>query len=192
MPKITLNKVRMAFPAIWEPESINGGAPKYGARLIIVPGSENAKKLDAAIAEAAKLKFKAKADAVMKSIGSDKMKMCYLKSDYANDEGDVYDGFEGMYHLSAKADAQPTIIDRDRSRLTQQDGRPYSGCYINAIVEIYGQDNTHGKGMRCGLKGIQFHSDGDAFQGGAPASADDFEDLTDGAHADEEDEDEFA
>ena len=41
--------------------------------------------------------------------------------------------------------------------------------------------------MRCGLKGIQFHSDGDAFQGGAPASADEFEDLTDGAHEDEDD-----
>lgn len=191
MPKIQLNCVRLAFPALWEAESVNGGAPKFGARLIIEPGSENAKKIDAAVAEAAKLKFKAKADAVMKIIANDKMKMCYLKSDYANDEGDVYDGFEGMYHLSAKADAQPTIIDRDRTRLTQADGRPYSGCFVNAIVEIYGQDNTHGKGMRCGLKGIQFVKDGDAFQGGAPASADEFDDLTDGAHEDEND-DEFA
>ena len=186
--KVNLVDVRMGFPAIWHPQAFMDGEPKYGARFIIPPGSKAAKDLDAAVTKVAQEKWKDKAAGILKSIKNDAQKMCWLKEEYTNSSGEVYDGFEGMYHLNAKSDARPLVLDRDKSPLTEQDGRPYSGCYVVGVVEIWAQDNKWGKGIRCQLKGVQFYRDGDAFSGGTPASADDFEDLSEGIDADGEDE----
>jgi hypothetical protein len=69
------------------------------------------------------------------------------------------------------------VLDRDKTPLVQADGRPYSGCYVNASVEFYAYDNN-GKGIAATLKGVQFFKDGDAFTGGGVASPDDFDDLS--------------
>ena len=45
-------------------------------------------------------------------------------------------------------------------------------------IEVYPQDNTFGRGIRAQLKAVQFVKDAPAFSGGAPASADDFDDLS--------------
>ena len=69
------------------------------------------------------------------------------------------------------------LVEFDRSPLTETDGRPYSGCYVVAIVELWAQDNSWGKRVNATLKGVQFFADGEAFSGGTPASAGDFDDL---------------
>ena len=40
-------------------------------------------------------------------------------------------------------------MDRDRSPLTEKDSKPYAGCYVNAKLQLWTQDNQHGKGIRC-------------------------------------------
>lgn len=172
--------LRLAFPALWEAEAYGEGQPMFKARLIVMPGGRNAKLIDAEYAKlaAADKNWGAKFDAICKTIATDKKKNNWLKCDYTNDEGDVYDGFEGMYSLAANNEVQPLIIDLDKSDLTRRDGRPYSGCHVNAQVEPWLQSNKHGKALRCRLKGVQFVRDGDAFQSGAPASKDDFADLS--------------
>ncbi len=57
------------------------------------------------------------------------------------------------------------------------DGKPYSGCYVNGIVDIWAQDNGFGRRLNATLKGVQFVKDGDAFSGGTAVSADAFDDL---------------
>ena len=65
--------------------------------------------------------------------------------------------------------------------LTEADGLVYSGCYVNARVELWVQDNANGKRINAKLLGIQFVRDGDAFgAGSAPAKPTDFSDLGDG------------
>lgn len=58
------------------------------------------------------------------------------------------------------------------------DGRPYSGCYVNAKVQIWAQKDKY-VGVRCTLVSVQFVKDGDAFGGGGPATADGFEAVED-------------
>ncbi|EAA6845047.1 DUF2815 domain-containing protein, partial [Salmonella enterica subsp. enterica] len=41
-----------------------------------------------------------------------------------------------------------------------------------------------GKRVNASLSGVQFLRDGDAFTGGQPASADEFDDISEGADAD--------
>jgi len=89
------------------------------------------------------------------------------------------DGYgEDVMFINANNKARPEIRDRDgRTPLAEEDGRPYAGCYVHAILQLWAQDNKWGKRINASLLGIQFAGDGDAFSGGAKADDDDFEDL---------------
>lgn len=94
------------------------------------------------------------------------------------DDKSKYDGYAGMRYLSPSADTRPTVVDRDKSPLTKEDGKVYSGCYVNAKIELWVQDNNWGQRVNCSLLGVQFVKDGDSFGAGtAPASPDEFPDL---------------
>ncbi|SDH41842.1 ssDNA-binding protein [Propionivibrio dicarboxylicus] len=174
--KITLTSVRGAFLNLFEAKTVGGeGEPRHSGAFVIVPGSENAKKLAAGLTAVAKDKWAGKADGILKDLKG-KGRVCYREEPLSKD-GEVYDGFEGMHSLNASNKARPLVIDRDKSPLTAADGKPYSGCYMNVSLELWAQDNQYGKRINATLKGVQFVKDGDAFGGGAPASPDEFDDL---------------
>jgi len=78
--------------------------------------------------------------------------------------------------VSARSKTRPTVLNRDKTPVAEADGVLYGGCYVNALLDVWAQDNAFGKRINATLKGVQFVRDGDAFGGGAPASADDFPD----------------
>ncbi len=182
--KVTLKNVRLAFPNLFEPKTVGGeGEPRFSAAFAIDPDSENAKALEAAVRAVAAEKWKDKAGAIYKELVS-KGRVAYRQEPLSKD-GEVYDGFEDKYSLNASNKARPTVVDRNRTPLTSSDGKPYAGCYVNVIIDIWAQDNNFGKRINATLQGVQFYADGEAFGGGAPAKADDFDDLGDGAGADD-------
>ena len=77
-----------------------------------------------------------------------------------------------------KTKGRPKIVDRRGNALTEEDGKPYSGCYVNAIVDIWAQKGET-PGVRCELMGMQFVKDGEAFGGGKNLGDDAFDDLGD-------------
>ena len=173
-----LQNVRLSFPDIFVPRPFKAGDdPKYKATFLVEKGSPQAKAIDAAIVEVAKAKWGAKAEGILKGIRGNANKFCFQDG-----ETKSYDGYAGMMALSASNKARPTVLDRDKTPLTQDDGRPYAGCYVNAVVELFAYENS-GNGISASLGGIQFVKDGDAFGGGGVATADDFDDLADGADA---------
>lgn len=175
MAKVTLQNVRLSFPHLFTPQAgTDGGEPKYNATFIVEPGSANAKALAKGVDLVAKEKWADKAAGVLSQLRKTD-KVCYREAEKTNQSGDVYAGFEGMYWVSASDKVRPTVIDRDKTPLTAADGRPYGGCYVNVILEIWPQDNAYGKRVNAALKGVQFVKNGDAFSGGAPASADEFD-----------------
>lgn len=181
--KVKLASVRLAFPNLFEAKTVGGqGEPRFSAAFAIVPGSENAKALAAAVEAVAKEKWKDKAPGILKELRS-KGRVAYRTEPLSKD-GEVYDGFEDMHSLNASNKARPLVIDRDKSPLTAQDGKPYAGCYVNVSIDVWAQDNDFGKRVNATLSGLQFAKDGDAFGGGAPASADDFDSIEEGADAD--------
>jgi len=93
----------------------------------------------------------------------------------------------GNWFISAAAqeNARPTVIDQNKSPLTVRDGKPYAGCYINASIDLWPQDNKYGKRINAQLRGVQFLRDGDAFSAGRPADSDEFEEVTEGADSDD-------
>lgn len=183
--KVTLSNVRLSFPHLFVPQanSTGQGEPKYNATFVIEPGSENAKKLKAAVEQVAREKWGDKAASTLAVLRKGD-KVCYREEPKVNQSGDVYAGFEGMHWISASDKVRPTVIDRDKSPLTAADGKPYGGCYVNVILDCWGQDNQHGKRINASLKGVQFVKDGDAFSGGSAASVDEF-DVVDAVEADD-------
>ena len=179
---LKLPNVRLSFPDLFEATQYQGkGAFRYNATFLIVPGSDNDKAILAAIEAEAQAGFGKKWKDILEGMRTNSNKFCYL-----NGNTKEYDGYEGMFYLAAhrrKEDGPVTVLDANKAILTPESGRPYGGCYVNALVDIYAQ-NGENQGMRCGLRGVQFYRDGDAFGGSRPAKPDDFDDVSDGADAD--------
>lgn len=190
--KVKLNNVRLAFPALFEAKTVNGeGDPRFSAVFIIEPGSENDKALAAAVEATAKEKWAAKAPGIITELRK-KDRICYAPRAKTNQSGDIYDGFEGKHFVNSSNKARPLVIDSSKSPLTAQDGKPYAGCFVNATIDLWAQDNNFGKRINASLMGVQFLRDGDAFAGGGVASPDDFDDLSAGSESDFENEEALA
>ena len=187
--KIMLNDQRLAFPALWAPESFGDGAPAYGGKLIIQPSAKKIIKIiDDAMLEAAKGQPKwTNPEKILAKLVTDDA-VCFRKKEYCDKNGDPYNGFEDAYYLSLRSEkTKPLVLDRDKSPLQETDGRPYSGCYVNAHVEIWAQDNKYGRRINATLLGVQFFRDGDAFGGGSNPDAEAFDNLADGTEDNDDD-----
>tara|TARA_Y100000593_G_scaffold83521_2_gene157526 strand:- start:29061 stop:29750 length:690 start_codon:yes stop_codon:yes gene_type:complete len=114
-------------------------------------------------------------------------------------DGDLEDweGYPGNYYVSANAPLsdKPACVTNRKNKdgwIPAEPGgagAPYSGCYINMTIEVWAQDNEHGKRVNAKLKAIQFRADGEAF-GAAPTDPnDDFDDDMVGEEGDIGDDD---
>lgn len=183
MSIVKLQNVRLSFPQLFEAKAVNGeGEPKFGAAFVIVPGSPTAEILAQTMLQVAKEKWGAKGEGTLADLKA-KGKVCYQERPKTNASGEVYDGFEGMHHVNASTPTRPAVIDRDTTPLMAADGRPYAGCYVDASIDIWAQDNSWGKRVNAKLRWVQFRGDGEAFAGGAPVSQDEFENIAEGAAA---------
>lgn len=186
--KIRLNKVRIAFAqGIFEASVVGtdpNAKPRFGASFLLEPDHPQLKDVEAIIDYVAKEKWRDKAAAIMKGIKAQD-KTCL----HDGDTKSQYDGYAGNMFITAAAQegTPPTIYNQDRTLYDQKKGhqRIYSGCYVNAVITIWAQDNGFGKRINASLGGVQFCKDGDSFSAAAPASSNDFEEVTDGAGADD-------
>lgn len=119
---------------------------------------------------------KAKIDVLTKKYGNDQGKWPKYKPDkvYLRDGNlEDWDGYEGMYYISASSNDPIQLITRRKDPKTGQwieakPGEIYAGCYVNILIVVWAQDNKHGKRLNARLKVVQFHAHGEAFSGNAP------------------------
>jgi hypothetical protein len=178
--RIMLRDARLAFPALFEPTTVAGeGKPRYSAALLLPADHPQLADIRKVIKAVATDKWKDKTAGIL--LGLEKTDKVAL---HDGDTKTQYDGFAGNFFISAASqeNAPPTVVDANRAPLTAKSGKPYAGCYVNASLEFWAQDNQWGKRVNCTLRGIQFVRDGDAFSAGRPADADEF-DVVEGAEA---------
>lgn len=176
--RIKLNNVRLSYANVFEARAMQEGQePKYSAQIIISKDHPQIKELKKAIYEVAKDKFP---KLVKDNKIPAKLKTPLRDGDEErDDEPEVYGG---MYFFNASNKKRPTVVDRDKTPLTEDDKVIYSGCYCNVIVDVYGFDTAGNKGVAAALCGVQFKKDGEAL-GGKGVTADDFDEE----EADEDD-----
>lgn len=181
--KIRLRNVRLSFPSLFHPKppkKDSGGKPSYQSNFL-VPKKDKAQialvedAIDAAIAafeeKNPKMRFPDLEDL-------DKNKKAFRDGENRRGEP-LYDGYEGCMVVAARNTKRPGVVDVDKAPLVEEDGKPYAGCYVNAIVRFWCQD-TDGGALRCSLEAVQFLKDGEAF-GAAPVDTDEeFDDESDG------------
>lgn len=98
--------------------------------------------------------------------------------------------YHGMFSLTASKPFEKGKFRMVETRggvnvdLLQADGRPYSGCFGSGIVNFYGYNKGGGIGIGCGIEGVQYTRQGDAFGGGRVASANEFAPVEVGESAD--------
>lgn len=179
--KLKLLNVRLAFPSLFEAKTVNGeGEPAFSAALLIDPADPQVKTINSAIDAVAAEKWGAKAPALLVQMRKAD-KVCLHDGDLKA----TYDGFPGNLFVTARNKVRPTVVDADKSPLVSADGKPYAGCYVHVVLELWAQDNNYGKRVNATLMGVQFYRDGDSFTGGGAASEDDFDDVSEGATADD-------
>jgi len=179
--KLKLTNVRLAFPALFEAKTVNGeGKPAFSAALLIDPADPQVKTINAAIEACAKDKWGAKAEVMLKQLRAAD-KTCLHDGDLKAS----YEGFPGNLFVSARNPMRPTVLNSDKTPLVAADGKPYAGCYVNVVLDLWAQDNNFGKRVNATLSGVQFLRDGDSFTGGGAASEDEFDDVSNGATADD-------
>lgn len=181
--QINVLKVRLAFPALWTPTSMkptkDNPNPKkqFSSTFLVEKGSKMAKLIEETIEKVAQEKWKKDGKEIVESVKNNAQKSCWIDGDGIDKR--KLDGYPGHFALTAKNDRRPTVLARDGQQVSEQDdGAPYAGCYVNAQVEIWAQDNAHGRAIRCSLLGVVYNAKGDAFGGGRVAAAADLADLT--------------
>jgi len=175
MSKIRLENVRLTFPNLFEAQQVNGqGTAKFSAAFLFGAEHPATAVVKKALTEVAKEKWGAKAAEVYKGLKAAD-RLCL----HDGASKTQYEGYEGNLFVNSTNELRPTVLDGNRNPLVAADGKPYSGCYVNAVIEVWAQDNKFGKRLNASLLGVQFHADGERLAGGSVASEDDFEEIPD-------------
>jgi hypothetical protein len=149
---IMLTNVRVSFPHLFEKPMINGEEGKCGAALMLEPEkhTDSIKVLKVKITELIKDKLKGV------KVPSDKLCL-------RNGEDKARPEYDGYVVLSANSKTKPIVIDNSGSGVIAdpEQSSIYAGCYVNAKVRLWAQDNKYGKRINSELVAIQFASDGE-------------------------------
>ncbi len=169
MKVITGPDTRWSYANVWEPKSINGGAPKYSVSLII-PKSDTRtlSKIKAAIEAAYK-----EGEAKLRGNGKSVPALSAIKTPLR--DGDVErpddEAYRNSYFVNANSPSAPGIVDADCNPILTR-SEVYSGVYGRASVTFYAFNSSGNKGIACGLNNLQKIRDGEPLGGRASAESD--------------------
>ena len=169
---ITGPKTRWSYANVWDPKSINGGAPKYSVSLIIPKSdTKTVEKIQAAIQAAYE-----EGQSKLKGNGKSVPALSVLKTPLRDGDAERPDdeAYKDSYFINANSATAPGIVDADRNPILER-SEVYSGVYGRASINLYAFNSNGNKGIACGLNNLQKISDGEPL-GGKSRSEDDFAD----------------
>lgn len=166
---ITLPEVRLSFPHLWTAHAMEEGQePKFSATFLFDNTIHGAllDRIDAVIDRLALDEFK-------KKVG---FKRCLRDG---NEKSELEGYGDGTTFLTASNKARPGVVDRRLNPVAEADGIMYAGCYVNATIRLWVQNNNWGKRVNAQLRAIQFVKDGASFGAGPVDPTEEFKALDD-------------
>lgn len=162
---------RWSYANVWDPKSINGGAPKYSVSLIIPKSdTKTVEKIQAAIQAAYE-----EGQSKLKGNGKSVPALSVLKTPLRDGDMERPDdpAYADCYFINANSATAPGIVDADRNPIMER-SEVYSGVYGRASINLYAFNSNGNKGIACGLNNLQKIRDGEPL-GGKSRAEDDFE-----------------
>ena len=169
-PNKVIIPCRFSYLHCWEPDSVNGGDPRYSVSAII-PKSDTrtVEKIRAAIENAKK-------ESLSKWGGKIPPNLKLPLRDGDIDRSDD-PNYAGAYFVNANSNERPGVVDRRRVPITDP-LEVYSGCYVRASITFYPFNTNGNRGIAAGLGNIQKLRDGEPL-GGKANAAEEFETYDD-------------
>ena len=165
---ITGPNTRWSYANVWQPKSINGGAPKYSVSLII-PKSDTVtvEKVKAAIQAAYE-----EGESKLKGNGKTVPALSVIKTPLRDGDTERPDdpAYANAYFINANSATAPGIVDADRQPIIDT-SEVYSGVYGRASINFYAFNSNGNKGIACGLNNLQKIRDGEPLGGKASAES---------------------
>jgi len=166
---ITGPQTRWSYANVWDPKSINGGAPKYSVSLII-PKTDTAtlEKINAAIQAAYE-----EGESKLKGNGKSVPPLAALKTPLRDGDTERPDdeAYANSYFINANSSTAPGIVDAARQPIIDR-SEVYSGVYGRASINFYAFNSNGNKGIACGLNNLQKIRDGEPLGGKSSAESD--------------------
>lgn len=146
--RVVTGEVRLSYAHVWEPNSIQGGKPKYSVSVIIpktdiVTISAIEKAVDAAI------------DAGVGKFGGKRPDKASLKLPLR--DGDIErddEAYANSFFVNANSITAPQIVDENVAPILDR-AEVYSGCYARVSLSFYAFNTNGNRGIACGLGNIQ-------------------------------------
>lgn len=167
--KFTLKNVTLVYaPGLFEKSALNeGDEEKYSTKFIIDP-KKNRKNLEAL-------------EDLMDDLKEEEYgpgKVRNLLSTCLKDGEDMEDEiFHGKMVFVASSKKRPVCVDEENEIVTQEDDVLYSGCKVDATVNVWAMNHEkYGKRMVGQLRAVRFVGDGDPIGGGSIDPETEFED----------------
>ena len=142
---VMLKNTRGSFLSLFKAKPFNDGEgePKFQANFLMYKGTSDGDRniraceaaIDAVIREYEDEKGKRFPD--LEDL--DKKNIAYRSGENKRGEA-LYEGYENAMFVSARNSRRPLVIDRDKTPLVEEDGRPYSGCILNAKIRFWIQE----------------------------------------------------
>lgn len=169
MKVITGSDTRWSYANVWEPKSINGGAPKFSVSLIIPKSdTKTIAKIKAAI-EAAYAEGESKLKGNSKSVPA----LSAIKTPLRDGDTERPDdpAYANSYFINANSATATGIVDADLNPILTR-SQVYSGVYGRASITLYAFNSNGNRGIACGLNNLQLIRDGEPLGGKASAESD--------------------
>ena len=162
--RVVTGIVRLSYPSVWEPASINGSAPKYRATLLIdKKDTKTLAEVNAAIDAAIKAGI-AKFGGKIPPRGA--LKLPLRDGDTERDD----DAYRGCWFVNANSTTPPQVVDKYVRPITDH-SEIYSGVYAKVSIAFYAFNSNGNRGVACGLGNIQKTRDGEPLGGRTNAAA---------------------
>lgn len=166
---ITIKNVILSYPHLFKKHAFEEGQePKFSATFLI-DKEEHEETFEILQGEIDRLAL----EKLGKKVKKDK---CCLRD---GDDSDKEEN-EGRWTLVARETKRPTVLDRDKTPLTEEDDKLYAGCIVNVQIRLWAQDNKFGKRINANLFAVQFVEEGEPLSSVSRPDADDAFDDIDG------------
>ena len=170
--KVITGVCRLSYANIWQAKSINGGAPKYSASVLIPKGdTKTVAKVKVAIQAAYE-----EGEGKLKGNGKTAPSLASLKTPFRDGDTERPDdeAYAGHWFINANSNTAPGVVDANREPIYDT-SEIYSGVYARVSLSFYAFNSNGNRGIACALQNIQKVRDGEAL-GGKSKAEDDFND----------------